>query len=210
LPAGARRAARRPAYTGRGPPLRGSTSLPSSQRSDDRAQRRAVTAGVPFGSSSDSRLRRAHPAAVIQLVGSTYDWPGAEIDPRHPLATTLLAAMSEVLGRPVSPSGFLGATEAHLLARRGIPTIPAAGPGVITRAHALNEWVEINPIVAATEIYALTALDFLAWSGGRLRRSVPGTAARWRGDSRDRFDAASRKRVRRRGGLLGPRDRVDR
>jgi hypothetical protein len=50
LPAGARRAARRPAYTQRGPPLRGSTSIPAPQRSDDRAQRRAVTAGVAPGS----------------------------------------------------------------------------------------------------------------------------------------------------------------
>jgi acetylornithine deacetylase len=43
----------------------------------------------------------------------------------------------------------------------GIATVPAFGPGVLSRAHRPNEFIEIAGIVEAARIYALTVLGYL-------------------------------------------------
>lgn len=110
-------------------------------------------------------LRAADPELRVSVAPDDDDWPGADIDPVHPLARAVLGAASAVRGRPVPAGGFEGATEAHLLTRQGISTVPAAGPGVLTLAHAPNEWVSTRAVVDAAAIYALAAYRFLEEGG---------------------------------------------
>jgi acetylornithine deacetylase/succinyl-diaminopimelate desuccinylase-like protein len=113
------------------------------------------------------------PDLHAEVVRDGDDWPGAEIAPDHPLVAALLAAGSSSLGRPISPGGFPGATEAHLLIERGIATVPAVGPGVLTAAHAPNESVALDAVVAATAMYALAALEYLDGSSLSVESRLP-------------------------------------
>jgi acetylornithine deacetylase/succinyl-diaminopimelate desuccinylase-like protein len=47
-------------------------------------------------------------------------------------------------------SGF---TEGAFLAARGIPTLPALGPGLSTLAHGPDEWVSIEALQRSVAIY---------------------------------------------------------
>jgi succinyl-diaminopimelate desuccinylase len=110
--------------------------------------------------------RAADPDLDVQLEPHDDDWPGAEVSLHEPLARAVMTAAADVLGRPVAPGGFAGGTEAHLLGRRGIPTVPAAGPGVLDRAHSPNEWVRTAAVVDSAAIYALAAYRFLEGESG--------------------------------------------
>lgn len=75
----------------------------------------------------------------------------------HPLVTTLVDVVEGHTGS-ATVSGFTGGTDAPAF---GCPAV-ICGPGGIAQAHSLDEWVEIDEIVAAAEIYAETARRLLA------------------------------------------------
>jgi acetylornithine deacetylase/succinyl-diaminopimelate desuccinylase-like protein len=88
-------------------------------------------------------------------------WPASAIDAGEPIVTALAAATAAVLGRAPRPGIFPGATEAHLFAARGIPCVPAFGPGRLAAAHVPDESVALAEIEAAAAIYAFVAARFL-------------------------------------------------
>jgi acetylornithine deacetylase len=67
-------------------------------------------------------------------------------------------AASEILGRPVEPSGVSFWTDAASLHAAGIPTVLFGPLGA--GAHAAEEWVDLSSVQASAEIYLATALDF--------------------------------------------------
>jgi acetylornithine deacetylase/succinyl-diaminopimelate desuccinylase-like protein len=90
--------------------------------------------------------------------------PPSAIDPDHPLVAAAQEAAQKVLGRPV-PHGLMPAfTDGTNWSAAGINSVPAFGPGVLSRAHRPNEYVEVAGIVEAARIYALTALRYLGYS----------------------------------------------
>ncbi len=85
------------------------------------------------------------------------------ISDSHPLVTAVQAAASEVLGRTPPLSGYPAGTDGSWFSSvRGIPTIPAFGPGLISVAHRPNEYVSIQGIREAAELYAVSAINFLS------------------------------------------------
>jgi acetylornithine deacetylase len=50
-------------------------------------------------------------------------------------------------------------SDASKLARAGIPSI-ILGPGSIDQAHAADEYVDLDQVALAAEIYARTILEF--------------------------------------------------
>lgn len=89
--------------------------------------------------------------------------PPCEIAPAERVVQSLRRAAENQL-RIVPPFGvFPGATDAPFLTLgASIPTVPAFGPGYLTKAHRENEALPVKSICTAARIYALTALDFLA------------------------------------------------
>ncbi len=70
------------------------------------------------------------------------------------IVTATVEAASEVLGRAIRATAFPAATDAPNL---GIPSV-ICGPGSLTDAHTVNEFVVIDDVVAATKIYLRTIL----------------------------------------------------
>lgn len=90
------------------------------------------------------------------------DWlEGTEIAASHPLAEAARAALTEVLGTTPPDSVFPGTTDAAWLqSLAGLPTLPAVGPGLLSRCHGADEWVSIAAIEQAGRIYRELALNF--------------------------------------------------
>lgn len=84
------------------------------------------------------------------LFGAPLDTP---ID--HPVTLAVARAATDVRGFAVLPTAFTAATDAPNL---GIPAV-ICGPGSITVAHTLNEYVDLDEVVAATKIYLRAVLE---------------------------------------------------
>ncbi len=85
------------------------------------------------------------------------DYP-LETSPAERIVQTVLKASQEVAGR----AGLVGVpygSDASKLARAGIPSV-IFGPGNIDLAHAADEFVELDQVRLAAEIYARTILEF--------------------------------------------------
>lgn len=91
------------------------------------------------------------------------EWfPPSLVNPADPLVRAAHWAVKASLGQDIPDGLFPGGTEGAIWATRGIPVLPAIGPGRLTDAHRPNESVGVDEIISASRIYALTALRFLA------------------------------------------------
>lgn len=87
--------------------------------------------------------------------------PPSSIDPEHPLVAAASSAARDVLGRQV-PLGTMPAfTDGSHWNQAGMACIPAFGPGSLLQAHQPNEFVNVEDVILAARIYALTALRYL-------------------------------------------------
>ena len=113
-------------------------------------------------------FRLLHGAADLEVtwrfVDGTLAWtPPTAVSPDMPLAQTLRSAAREVLGKEPPFGYFPGGTDAiWWQAAGGIPTIPGFGPGLLSSAHRPNEYVEVEGLIEAAGIYALTILHSLS------------------------------------------------
>ncbi len=97
----------------------------------------------------------------VLLEADAEDWPASVIDPDESVVGALAEAAREVLGALPRARIFPGATEAHAFTSRGIPCVPAFGPGLLADAHVPGESVALADLHAAAAIYALAAAAFL-------------------------------------------------
>jgi acetylornithine deacetylase len=86
----------------------------------------------------------------------------AEIDPSHPIVQTLQAQFEAATGRPPSITGRQGAADTRYLIRYGDTPTVIFGPGNTSQMHASNEWVDLEDLLTATKVLALTVAD---WCG---------------------------------------------
>jgi succinyl-diaminopimelate desuccinylase len=84
------------------------------------------------------------------------DWlPATLVAPGDPLVEEARAACRTVLGTDPTSGVFPGTTDATWFdALQSLPTLPALGPGLLRRAHAADEWVSIQAVRQAVEIYS--------------------------------------------------------
>lgn len=108
------------------------------------------------------RARRDDPELDAEL--EIFAWlPPTEIAPEHPVVGALERASAHVLGTAPRLSYFPGGTDApYYQLTAGVPTVPSFGPGLLTSAHAPNEYVRVESVIQAAKLYAHAALGFLA------------------------------------------------
>lgn len=93
--------------------------------------------------------------------------PPAETRAGSPIVEAAVRAVEEVLGRRVRPRGFRATCDMSILVNQaGIPTI-ILGPGSLERAHVADEWVGVEELVKAAEIYRRIVLGILGGRAGR-------------------------------------------
>jgi succinyl-diaminopimelate desuccinylase len=100
-----------------------------------------------------ARAGWAGATATISPVAVSPFAEGMELEPGHPLAELASEAVAAA-GYPTPPAaGMTGFSEGAFLAARGIPTLPALGPGRGPLAHGPDEWVSGSSLHAAVGIY---------------------------------------------------------
>lgn len=72
----------------------------------------------------------------------------------------LSKAIEEVIGRKPTITGMTAFTDMRLL-NTIMPTI-IYGPGSLAKAHAADEYIEVESLITATKVFALMALDLLS------------------------------------------------
>ncbi|MGQ9600464.1 MAG: M20 family metallopeptidase [Anaerolineae bacterium] len=111
-----------------------------------------------------AQLRREDPELRVGLEvlgrGRPEEWKW--LRGNEPFVGILQAASERVLGRRPPLTGFPAFTDAFWFhSYGGIPSIPAYGPGLLPLAHRPNEYVSVEAVVQASQIYALAALEYL-------------------------------------------------
>jgi acetylornithine deacetylase len=101
---------------------------------------------------------REHPAAV-ELVGGRFS--SSRIASDHPLPVGLARVASSVLGREISFHGEPYGADMRLLVNEGATPTVIFGPGDKRVAHAADEWVSVDEVVACARTLA-------AWLGREL------------------------------------------
>lgn len=94
-------------------------------------------------------------------IKKTIDAEALETSEEEPIVKALKEAGKTVVDQSIRTLGFPYASDAWILSNKlNVPTV-LFGPGHIDMAHKPNEFVEINELINATRIYALTAFKLL-------------------------------------------------
>jgi succinyl-diaminopimelate desuccinylase len=108
-----------------------------------------------------AELRAEFPAYRYELEVID-DRPSTEIAVDHPLVEALVAAHTRVYGVQPPYGGVPGATDGVILVRdRQIPVV-VYGPGDKRIPHQPDEFVDLDEVVRAAQVYIVAALGFFA------------------------------------------------
>lgn len=88
-----------------------------------------------------------------------------EIAKDSPVIRTIMEAAQGILGRHLELRGMITPGDSEYLVNAGIPSV-IFGPGDEHLAHSANEWIAINDILTATEIYAAVIIGNHVRCGG--------------------------------------------
>jgi succinyl-diaminopimelate desuccinylase len=111
--------------------------------------------GETFLAELTAFVRERAQGATVQVrpVATSPFARGMEIDADHPLVRLAIDAVQGA-GYPAPRlAGGSGFTEGAFLAARGIPTLPALGPGLSPLAHGPDEWVSVDALQRSVRIY---------------------------------------------------------
>ena len=103
-------------------------------------------------------LHELDPGSDIEMELPMLEDFALETSPAERIVQAVTAASHEVRG----PSQLLGVpygSDASKFSRAGIPSV-ILGPGSIDQAHAAQEYVDLDQVVSAVEIYARSVVEF--------------------------------------------------
>ena len=116
-----------------------------------------VEAHIDRWAQTDPWLRENPP----EVDWGTFWWPPHSVPADAPICRTVAAAYENAMNEPARFYGFAAVDDATFLNQAGVPTI-TIGPGHIGNAHAVNEYVEIEELIDASKVYALSIVE---WCG---------------------------------------------
>jgi acetylornithine deacetylase/succinyl-diaminopimelate desuccinylase family protein len=123
------------------------------------SNRREIEEYIANASKLDTWLAK-HPPVVTW---PDY-WPAANTPVDHPICQAVGKAHEEATGQAPIFHGFCAAADTTFLNEDGITSI-IYGPGDILLAHALDEYVPMDEVLAAAKTYAFTMMDWCGVAG---------------------------------------------
>jgi acetylornithine deacetylase len=129
--------------------------LPSERTADVRAEFEEFIHRV---AQTDEWLREHPPTIEWGLRGVAF--PPADTSPDHP-AVQALASCVEAVSGSVKMDGCVGVTDMAWFGEAGIPAA-IYGPGSFSGVHGVDEFIEVDPLVEGTKVFALM---ILSWCG---------------------------------------------
>lgn len=123
-------------------------TLPEEEPARAADRLRAFVAGL----RQDRPWIRAEVAAILK------EYRGLDTPMDAPIVQAALEACRHILGR-AAPAGAAYGTDASELVAGGIPCV-VLGPGDISQAHTSDEWVDVEEVAAAAEVYAELAMQY--------------------------------------------------
>ncbi len=140
---------------------------------DCAATKAAIERQIELAAALDPWLREHPPEVVWKL-----EWEPYRLADDHPVLPAIERAHERAttgtrLAGPAQRRGFGGVCDATWYEAAGIPCV-IYGPGDLRLAHAADEYVEIDEVVAACKTFALLAME---WCGVEGARITPGRRA---------------------------------
>ena len=121
--------------------------------------RRSVEKAIAEAAEADPWLSENPP----RLEWSGYQFDPASIESDHPIVEAVREAYAEAAGEEARLEGMTYASDMrHLINTGGVPTV-LFGPGDVRQAHAPDEYVDLEELVTAARVLALTALRFCGY-----------------------------------------------
>jgi succinyl-diaminopimelate desuccinylase len=106
-------------------------------------------------------VRAQHPAYHFDLEVID-DRPSTEVPADHPIVQAIIAAHTQVYGEPPPLGGVPGSTDGTILTRdAGLPVV-VYGPGDKWLPHQPDEYVDLNEVEWAAQVYIIAALKLLS------------------------------------------------
>ncbi|HEV8635956.1 MAG TPA: M20 family metallopeptidase [Chloroflexota bacterium] len=103
-------------------------------------------------------ITRDRPHLRVEIGEPFADIAGLDTPDEHPFVR-LTTRVAQAHGGAPNAVGVPYGTNAPGLAAHGVPTV-VLGPGDIAQAHSEDEWVELDQVERAAELYAQLGLDF--------------------------------------------------
>lgn len=115
-----------------------------SRESVDRAVRATVEDALPSEASYE-----------LSYMDGSLGWMSAvELDPETDFVRTVHEIAKESLGKDIPIYAYPGGTDAsYFLGKGQIPTVTSLGPGLLSVAHGPNEYVPVQDLYTAVELY---------------------------------------------------------
>jgi acetylornithine deacetylase/succinyl-diaminopimelate desuccinylase family protein len=88
-----------------------------------------------------------------------YNADPVEISENEEIVELLKGAIQSVIGTAPNIGGMIGTNDNRFFIKKGIPAV-VCGPGTIPQCHAVDEYVEIEALLNATKVYALSMIRF--------------------------------------------------
>jgi acetylornithine deacetylase len=120
---------------------------------DPAAVRAAVEAAVAAATPDDG--------LPLELAWTGGQFASAQTDPEGPLATLVLGATAEVLGRPARAAGVPWGADMRLWRAAGVPTVMVGTHGIEV-AHAVDERVSVDELGRLARLLALVVSRFMS------------------------------------------------
>jgi acetylornithine deacetylase ArgE len=134
--------------------IRGGTSVNTVPGSCEvEIDRRLLPGEDPSGAVDDCRafLARHRPVLECEVEPAWICDPALDTPADSEAVRVSLAGVRKVLGR-AEPVGVPYGTDGSKLAEAGLPTV-VIGPGDIAQAHTMDEWIDIEQLEQAVEVY---------------------------------------------------------
>ena len=134
------------------------------------AARASLRSAIARAAASDEWLKE-HPPALEWFEGQ---FESGQTELHSPIVRTVAECYREMCGSEATPQGVTYGSDLRLFTNHGNMPAVLFGPGNVSQAHTVDEYVDLDEVVMATKLLALIVTR---WCGGSCRHKRDEQAA---------------------------------